>query len=105
MRQMTRSADGKVPHPGPEPDNGSTLLARQVLKPAYQAAGWRGRGGNDVWTWHSLRHVFCTTALAERLRADAANMERPGADLTAYYLLAEEPAPWSDEVTCLGWPP
>jgi integrase len=36
---------------------------RQVLKPAYQAAGWRDRGGNGAWTWHSLRHVFCTTAL------------------------------------------
>ena len=22
-----------------------------------------GRGGNGTWTWHSLRHVFCTTAL------------------------------------------
>jgi integrase len=36
---------------------------RQVLKPAYLAAGWRDRDGNGEWTWHSLRHVFCTTAL------------------------------------------
>ena len=36
---------------------------RQVLKAAYLAAGWRDRCGNGEWTWHSLRHVFCTTAL------------------------------------------
>jgi integrase len=36
---------------------------RQVLKPAYLAAGWRDASGNGDWTWHSLRHVFCTTAL------------------------------------------
>ena len=34
-----------------------------MLKPAYLAAGWRDRDGNGRWTWHSLRHVFCTTAL------------------------------------------
>ena len=26
-------------------------------------AGWRDADGNGKWTWHSLRHVFCTTAL------------------------------------------
>jgi integrase len=36
---------------------------RRVLVPAYLAAGWRDGGGNGTWTWHSLRHVFCTTAL------------------------------------------
>ena len=41
----------------------SSNFARRVLAPAYLAAGWRDpRGGGD-WTWHSLRHVFCTTAL------------------------------------------
>ena len=30
---------------------------------AYLAAGWRDADGNGAWTWHSLRHVFCTTAL------------------------------------------
>jgi integrase len=36
---------------------------RRVLAPAYLAAGWRSTHGNTIWTWHSLRHVFCTTAL------------------------------------------
>ena len=41
----------------------SSNFDRRVLAPAYQAAAWRGPGGNGAWTWHSLRHVFCTTAL------------------------------------------
>ena len=41
----------------------SSNFARRVLAPAYQAAGWRDAAGNGPWTWHSLRHVFCTTAL------------------------------------------
>jgi len=28
-----------------------------------RAAGWRDAARNGRWTWHSLRHVFCTTAL------------------------------------------
>jgi integrase len=39
----------------------SSYFSRNVLKPAYAAAGWRD--GNGRWTWHSLRHVLCTTAL------------------------------------------
>jgi integrase len=41
----------------------SSNFRRNVLKPAYQAACWRDQDGNGRWTWHSLRHVFCTTAL------------------------------------------
>jgi integrase len=41
----------------------SSNFNRTVLKPAYLAAGWRDAEGNGRWTWHSLRHVFCTTAL------------------------------------------
>ena len=41
----------------------SSNFARRVLAPAYLAAGWRGTDGTGPWTWHSLRHVFCTTAL------------------------------------------
>jgi integrase len=36
---------------------------RDVLKHAYLVAGWRDSSGEGRWTWHSLRHVFCTTAL------------------------------------------
>ena len=30
----------------------------------YLAAGWHDADGNGTWTWHSLRHVFYTTALS-----------------------------------------
>jgi integrase len=41
----------------------SSNFDRRVLAPAYRAAGWRDAAGNGPWTWHSLRHVLCTTAL------------------------------------------
>ena len=41
----------------------SSNFNRNVLKRAYLTIGWRDTGGNGRWTWHSLRHVFCTTAL------------------------------------------
>jgi integrase len=41
----------------------SSNFERRALAPAYLAAGWRDANGNGPWTWHSLRHVFCTTAL------------------------------------------
>jgi len=41
----------------------SSNFSRNVLARAYTAAGWRNPGGHGRWTWHSLRHVFCTTAL------------------------------------------
>jgi integrase len=41
----------------------SSNFDRRVLAPAYRAAGWRDADGNGSWTWHSLRHVFCTAAL------------------------------------------
>jgi integrase len=41
----------------------SSNFNRSVLKAAYLAASWRDANGNGTWTWHSLRHVFCTTAL------------------------------------------
>jgi integrase len=41
----------------------SSNFNRNVLKRAYLEAGWRDADGNGAWTWHSLRHVFCTTAL------------------------------------------
>jgi integrase len=50
----------------PSPRGGywrSSNFNRRILQPAYLEAGWRNAGGNGPWTWHSLRHVFCTTAL------------------------------------------
>ena len=41
----------------------SSNFCRNVLQPAYFAADWRDADGGGRWTWHSLRHVFCTTAL------------------------------------------
>ena len=41
----------------------SSNFCRNVLRPAYVAADWRDAVGGGRWTWHSLRHVFCTTAL------------------------------------------
>jgi integrase len=41
----------------------SSNFNRNVLKRAYLAIGWRDADGKGKWTWHSLRHVFCTTAL------------------------------------------
>ena len=41
----------------------SSNFNRNVLQRAYLAIGWRDTDGNGKWTWHSLRHVFCTTAL------------------------------------------
>ena len=41
----------------------SSNFNRSVLQRAYLAVGWRDGDGNGRWTWHSLRHVFCTTAL------------------------------------------
>jgi integrase len=50
--------------PSPRGKHGrSSNFDRRVLAPAYLAASWRDADGNGAWTWHSLRHVFCTTAL------------------------------------------
>ncbi len=53
----------------------SSNFARRVLAPAYRAAGWRDADGNGTWVWHSLRHVFCTTALFA-WKMDAADVSR-----------------------------
>ena len=41
----------------------SSNFNRRILQPAYLKAGWRNSSREGRWTWHSLRHVFCTTAL------------------------------------------
>ncbi len=55
----------------------SSNFARRILAPAYLAAGWRDADGhgNGTWVWHSLRHVFCTTALFT-WKMDAADVSR-----------------------------
>ena len=53
----------------------SSNFARRVLAPAYLAAGWRDADGTGAWVWHSLRHVFCTTALFT-WKMDAADVSR-----------------------------
>ncbi len=42
------------------------VLHLQPQRPqrAYLDVGWRDADSNGDWTWHSLRHVFCTTALS-----------------------------------------
>jgi hypothetical protein len=47
-----------------------------VLQRAYRAAGWRDAAGNGRWTWHSLRHVFCTTASLFTWKLDATDVSR-----------------------------
>jgi integrase len=47
----------------------------RVLAPAHLAAGWREPDGHGAWTWHSPRHVFCTTALFT-WKMDAADVSR-----------------------------
>jgi integrase len=53
----------------------SSNFNRNVLRRAYAAAGWRDGHGSGRWTWHSLRHVFCTTALFT-WRLDATDVSR-----------------------------
>jgi integrase len=50
----------------PAPSGGywrSSNFRRRILEGGYVAAGWRAADGAGHWTWHSLRHVFCTAAL------------------------------------------
>jgi integrase len=53
----------------------SSNFSRGVLQRAYLAAGWRDISGEGQWTWHSLRHVFCTTALFD-WKLDATDVSR-----------------------------
>jgi integrase len=53
----------------------SSNFRRRVLQAAYLATGWRDANGEGRWTWHSLRHVFCTTAL-NIWRLDAPDVSR-----------------------------
>jgi integrase len=53
----------------------SSNFNRNVLQRAYLSSGWRDSDGNGRWTWHSLRHVFCTVALFT-WKVDATDVSR-----------------------------
>ena len=66
LRNVSGEPDGASPLLFPA--GGGTYLrtsnfTRRVLQPARAEAGWSDDGRH--WTWHSLRHVFCTTAFNE----------------------------------------
>lgn len=64
----------------------SSNFNRNVLKRAYLTVGWRDDSGNGRWTWHSLRHVFCTTALFMTQR-------RPGMIVSGRFRTSSNSAP------------
>jgi integrase len=53
----------------------SSNFRRRILESGYRAAGWRADDGSGRWTWHSLRHVFCTAALSD-WRLDVTDVAR-----------------------------
>jgi len=63
---------------------------RRKVKPAAQRAGWFAQGAErPYWTWHSLRHVFCTYYLwdlgrSPRAVADAAGHSSVSVTLNLY---------------------
>jgi hypothetical protein len=60
----------------------SSNFNRNVLKRAYLAIGWRDADGKGTWTWHSLRHVLCTTALFT-WKLDATDVSRMAGHATS----------------------
>ena len=54
----------------------SSNFNRNVLQRAYRAAGWRDAAGHGRWTWHSLRHVFCTTTSLFTWKLEATDVSR-----------------------------
>ena len=41
----------------------SSNFTTRIAGPAYRLSDWRDANGIGSWTWHSLRHTFCSTAL------------------------------------------
>lgn len=77
----SRAVDGWL---FPGPDGGAwsrSTFYNQYLYPAFHGIGWprqpQTRPGSTRWHWtfHSLRHAFCTWALTE-LRLDVADVSR-----------------------------
>jgi hypothetical protein len=71
----------------------SSNFNRNVLQRAYLAAGWHAPDGNGDWTWHSLRHVFCTTPCSPGNSTPPTSLAWPATPTTA--------SPW----TCTSAPP
>lgn len=67
-----------------------TNFYRRVFAPAAKRAGWYADGAQkSTWTWHSLRHVFCTYYLwhlgrSPRAVADAAGHSSVSVTLNLY---------------------
>ena len=63
---------------------------RRKVKPAARRAGWIPEGSSEAtWTWHSLRHVFCTYYMwdlgrSPRAVADAAGHSSVSVTLNLY---------------------
>lgn len=56
-----------------------TNLYRRVIEPAARQAGWYPEGSDDpTWTWHALRHVYCTYMLWDRNKSPRAVADAAG---------------------------
>ena len=54
-------------------------LYRRVINPAARKAGWYPAGSDEpTWTWHSLRHVYCTYMLWDRNKSPRAVADAAG---------------------------
>ena len=66
----------------PAPSGGDwwrSNLYRRVLNPAAAKAGWYPEGSaKPTWTWHSLRHVYCTYMLWDRNKSPRAVADAAG---------------------------
>ena len=81
----------------------SSNFSRRVLQPAYLAARWRNCSREGRWTWHSLRHVFCTTALFT-WKLDATDVSRMAGHATTASRWTCTSAPPPESSTVRGLP-
>jgi integrase len=66
----------------PSPSGGEwwrSNLYRRLINPAARKAGWYPAGSDEpTWTWHSLRHVYCTYMLWDRNKSPRAVADAAG---------------------------
>ncbi|WP_194924912.1 tyrosine-type recombinase/integrase [Catenulispora pinisilvae] len=64
---VTEQVEGRNPmglmFPAPRGHFWPSNFDNRVAVPACRLARWRDAEDRRVWTWHSMRHLFCTTAL------------------------------------------